>query len=111
MALPIKYNLRNLMVRRGTTLTTALGIALTVRKELPLSAGQGGSAASAVAGAVATNALCGSPLPTEALLDACLLAESTVAGRHLDNLAPSLLGGICLVLTRSRMERAHGRAS
>jgi homoserine kinase len=75
----------------------AAGIALTVRKELPLSAGQGGSAASAVAGAVATNALCGSPLPAEALLDACLLAESTVAGRHLDNLAPSLLGGICLV--------------
>jgi homoserine kinase len=50
-----------------------------------------------VAGAVAANALCGSPLPTEALLDACLVAESTVAGRHLDNLAPSLLGGICLV--------------
>jgi homoserine kinase len=75
----------------------ASGIALTVQKELPLSAGQGGSAASAVAGAVAANALCGSPLPTEALLDACLVAESTVAGRHLDNLAPSLLGGICLV--------------
>lgn len=75
----------------------ASGIALTVRKELPLSAGQGGSAASAVAGAVATNALCGSPLPADALLDACLVAESTVAGRHLDNLAPSLLGGICLV--------------
>jgi len=36
-------------------------------------------------------------LPTDALLDACLVAESTVAGRHLDNLAPSLLGGICLV--------------
>ena len=73
------------------------GIALTVKKELPLSAGQGGSAASAVAGAVAANALCGSPLPTDALLDACLLAESKVAGRHLDNLAPSLLGGICLI--------------
>ena len=75
----------------------AAGVALTVTKELPLSAGQGGSAASAVAGAVAANALCGSPLPVEALLDACLLAEATVAGRHLDNLAPSLLGGICLV--------------
>jgi len=73
------------------------GIALTVKKELPLAAGQGGSAASAVAGAVAANALCGSPLPAEALLDACLVAESTVAGRHLDNLAPSLLGGICLI--------------
>ena len=79
------------------TRAPAAGIALTVKKDLPLSAGQGGSAASAVAGAVAANALCGSPLPVDALLDACLVAESTVAGRHLDNLAPSLLGGICLV--------------
>ena len=75
----------------------ASGVALTVEKGLPLSAGQGGSAASAVAGAVAANALCGSPLSSDALLEACLLAEATVAGRHLDNLAPSLLGGICLV--------------
>lgn len=75
----------------------APGIALTVRKELPLSAGQGGSAASAVAGAVAAHALCGSPLTSDTLLEACLVAEATVAGRHLDNLAPSLLGGICLV--------------
>ena len=75
----------------------ASGVALTVTKGLPLAAGQGGSAASAVAGAVAANALCGSPLTAEALLDACLLAEATVAGRHLDNLAPSLLGGVCLV--------------
>jgi len=81
----------------GGTRPPASGIALTVKKGLPLSAGQGGSAASAVAGAVAANALCGSPLASEALLDACLVAESTVAGRHLDNLAPSLLGGICLV--------------
>jgi len=81
----------------GGTKPPASGIALAVKKELPLSAGQGGSAASAVAGAVAANALCGAPLSTDALLDACLIAESTVAGRHLDNLAPSLLGGICLV--------------
>lgn len=81
----------------GGVPSRAPGVALTVTKQLPLSAGQGGSAASAVAGAVAVNALCGSPLVPEALLDACLLAEATVAGRHLDNLAPSLLGGICLV--------------
>src|SRR5262245_11210485 len=30
MNIPIAYNLRNLMVRRGTTIMTALGIALTV---------------------------------------------------------------------------------
>ena len=80
----------------GTT-TPAGGIALTVKKGLPLSAGQGGSAASAVAGAAAVNALLGSPLGIPALLSACLAAEETVAGRHLDNIAPSLLGGIVLV--------------
>jgi homoserine kinase len=75
----------------------AAGIALSVTKGLPLSAGQGGSAASAVAGAAAVNALLGAPLDTRALLGAALTAEETVAGRHLDNIAPSLMGGIVLV--------------
>lgn len=88
------------VIRAATALGTtspAGGIALTVTKGLPLSAGQGGSAASAVAGAAAVNALIGSPLGTDALLAACLAAEEAVAGRHLDNIAPSLLGGIVLV--------------
>jgi homoserine kinase len=84
------------MRRRGARLP-APGIALTVRKALPLSGGQGGSAASAVAGAVAADALCGSVLDRTSLLACCLLAEERVAGRHLDNIAPSLLGGIVLV--------------
>lgn len=82
--------------RRGARLP-ASGIALTVRKALPLSGGQGGSAASAVAGAAATNALLGGPLGVLELLEACLVAESAVAGRHADNIAPSLLGGAVLV--------------
>jgi len=82
--------------RRGLSLS-APGIALRVRKQLPLSGGQGGSAASAVAGAVAANALLGAALEQTALLECCLLAEETVAGRHLDNIVPSLLGGIVLV--------------
>lgn len=80
------------------------GLTLWCRKGLPLSGGQGGSAASAVAGAVATNALLGNPLGTDALLAACLDAESTVAGRHLDNIAASLLGGIVLVRTLDPIE-------
>jgi homoserine kinase len=80
------------------------GLTLWCRKELPLSGGQGGSAASAVAGAVATNALLGNPLGTEALLASCLDAESAVAGRHLDNIAASLLGGIVLVRTLDPIE-------
>ncbi len=73
------------------------GIALSVRKGLPLSGGQGGSAASAVAGAAAANALFGSVLDTATLLECCLVAEAKVAGRHLDNIAPALMGGIVLI--------------
>lgn len=73
------------------------GIALTVRKGLPLSGGQGGSAASAVAGAAAANALFGGLLDTNAVLRCSLAAEAKVAGRHLDNIAPALLGGIVLI--------------
>ena len=79
--------------------TPAAGISLRVTKGLPLAAGQGGSAASAVAGASAVNALIGSPLGRDEILAAALDAETKVAGRHLDNIAPSLMGGI--VLTRT----------
>jgi homoserine kinase len=73
------------------------GIALTVTKGLPLCGGQGGSAASAVAGAVAVNALLGQPLDSRALVAACLDAEEIVSGRHADNIITSLLGGIVLI--------------
>jgi len=73
------------------------GIRLTVRKGLPLSSGQGGSGASAVAGAAAANGVLGSPFRLEELLESCLAAETAVAGRHADNVAPSLLGGAVLV--------------
>lgn len=76
---------------------TTVGVALRIEKHLPLAGGQGGSAASAIAGAVAVNALLGSPLDQQELLLAALVAEERVAGRHLDNLAPALLGGIILV--------------
>ncbi|HKU60995.1 MAG TPA: homoserine kinase [Gemmatimonadales bacterium] len=86
-----------LAVLRRAGVTPERGIGLRVRKGLPLAGGQGGSAASAVAGAVATNALLGSPLEREALIEACLDAEEAVAGRHADNVAPALLGGIVLL--------------
>ena len=73
------------------------GIALTVHKGLPLSGGQGGSAASAVAAAVAINGLLGNPLDRKTLIGACLAAEESVSGRHADNIVPSLLGGIVLI--------------
>ena len=73
------------------------GIAIEIEKGLPLASGLGSSAASAVAAAYAANALFGNQLPTEALLPACLEAEAAVSGRHADNVAPALLGGILLI--------------
>jgi homoserine kinase len=82
--------------RRGVTMR-GQGVALIARKGLPLSGGQGGSAASAAAGASATNALLGAALDVSALLACSLDAEAKVSGRHLDNIASALLGGIVLV--------------
>ena len=74
------------------------GVELEVRKGLPLSAGMGGSAASAVAAALAVDELAGSNLPPEALLRCALEGEAVASGSsHPDNAAPSLLGGLVLV--------------
>ncbi|MGH7704198.1 MAG: homoserine kinase, partial [Gemmatimonadales bacterium] len=86
---------REVLRRAGVERET--GLVLSVEKGLPLAAGQGGSAASAVAAAVAVNHLLGNPLSRQGLLEACLTAEEAVAGRHADNVAPSLLGGIVLI--------------
>ena len=80
------------------------GIALHITKGLPLSGGQGGTADSAVAGAVAANLLCGAGLDRHALLECAMEAEASVAGRHADNLAPSLLGGLVLVRSVEPMD-------
>jgi homoserine kinase len=76
-----------------------VGVRLTLEKRLPLSGGQGGSAASAVAGAVAVNRLLGGPLDAIALFECALVAESRLSGRHGDNVASALFGGVILVRT------------
>jgi len=75
------------------------GLELTIEKGLPMAAGMGGSGASAVAGAVAADAVLGLRLPRTELLAAALTAEEVVSGRHPDNVAPSLLGGAVLTLS------------
>jgi homoserine kinase len=74
------------------------GVALTIRKGLPLSSGLGGSAASAVAAVVAVDALAGARLSSDALLSCAFQGERDGAGSaHADNIAPSLMGGLVLV--------------
>ena len=74
------------------------GIELSIVKGVPLSAGMGGSAASAVAAAAATNALLGTPFATEELLPFALEGERAAADPPpWDNVIASLLGGLVLV--------------
>lgn len=78
------------------------GVALTVHKGVPLASGLGGSAASAVAGAVAADALVEARLGPQALLECALAGEAGGSGAaHADNVAPSLSGGFVLVLPGS----------
>jgi len=77
------------------------GLKVTVEKGLPMSGGMGGSAASSVGGALAAfHALGISPSEKELMLCA-LEGEAAVAGRHLDNIAPCVLGGVALVLSNN----------
>jgi homoserine kinase len=73
------------------------GVALTLQKGMPIGSGLGSSAASAAAAAYAVNLLIGSPLRKAELIGPCLDAEAAVAGRHADNVAAALLGGLILV--------------
>ena len=70
------------------------GVELSLRKDIPGN-GLGSSAASAVAGGFAVNALFGSPLSKTDLLLPCSAAEASVSGGYfLDNTAASLFGGV-----------------
>jgi len=70
------------------------GVELTILKNIP-GTGLGSSAASAVASAVAVNALFGNKLDREELIPACAEAERSISGgSFIDNVSASLFGGI-----------------
>ena len=74
------------------------GLKVDILKGIPLGSGMGGSAASAVAGIVAANALFPTPLEEHRLLKYALIGEAVASGsKHGDNVYPSLLGGMVLV--------------
>jgi homoserine kinase len=72
---------------------------VTIEKGLPLAGGMGGSAASSVAGAYAAALALGQNPDPRDILAAALEGESAVAGCHLDNIAPSVVGGLALSLS------------
>ncbi|HYH05432.1 MAG TPA: homoserine kinase [Thermoanaerobaculia bacterium] len=69
---------------------------VSIEKGLALAGGMGGSAASSVAGAYAAGLALGQAPNTRDVLAAALAGESFVAGWHLDNIAPSTVGGLAL---------------
>lgn len=76
----------------------SFGIRLVLDKRMPIGSGLGSSAASSVAAAMAVNALLAKPLPRMELLKFTMEGERKASGTaHADNVAPSLLGGVCLV--------------
>ena len=92
---------RNVVTVAAEAMLRALGegggVRAWLRKGIPQSGGLGGSAASSVAGAYAAAVASGhDPSPLE-VMAAALTAEATVAGRHLDNIAACVLGGLTLV--------------
>lgn len=79
------------------------GFDIQIDKGIALGSGMGGSAASAVAALVAANALLDQPLDVAALYPFALDGEVQASGgRHGDNVAPMLLGGLVLA-TEQRM--------
>jgi len=75
------------------------GFELEIEKGIPLGSGLGGSAASAVAGVVAAAALVDEPLDRTRLLKFAMQGEAVASGSvHVDNIAPSLFGGLVLTV-------------
>lgn len=75
------------------------GVQLDIVKGIPLGSGLGGSAASAVAAVVAANALLDVARPPLELLKFAMHGEHVASGSiHVDNIAPSLFGGLVLTV-------------
>lgn len=99
---------KNVAAIAATAWLRAAGIGqrpiVSIKKGLPLAGGMGGSAASSVGGALAAARAAGaSPSPRE-IMAAALEGEASASGRHLDNIVPSLLGGLGLVLSVDPIE-------
>ncbi len=77
----------------------AFGFELELEKGIPLSSGLGGSAASAVAAVVAANEVLPAPRAPIELLKFAMHGEAVASGSmHVDNIAPSLFGGLVLTV-------------
>ncbi len=96
--------------RRFERVTRAAGkeietLQVTLDKRLPVGSGLGSSASSIVATLVALNRFFGKPLNRLQLLELMAEMEGAISGDvHLDNIAPSLLGGLRLCMPDGRQQ-------
>jgi homoserine kinase len=87
------------LVSMASALSLPFGMEISIEKGIPLGSGLGGSAASAVAAVVAANALLETPLSKLELLKFAMQGEAVASGSvHVDNIAPSLFGGLVLTV-------------
>ena len=87
------------LISMAGALALPFGFEVSIDKGIPLGSGLGGSAASAVAAVVAANALLDTPLTKLELLKFAMQGEAVASGSvHVDNIAPSLFGGLVLTV-------------
>jgi len=79
-------------------------VSITLEKNMPIGSGLGSSACSVVATLVAMNEFCNKPLNAKKLLLLMGEIEGEISGSiHYDNVAPSYLGGLQIILEDSKI--------
>jgi homoserine kinase len=81
------------------------GFDVVIEKKIKPGSGLGSSAASAAGVVVAANELLGNPLSYKELITLAMEGEAMASGsRHMDNVAPCILGGTVLIRDSSQMD-------
>jgi len=81
------------------------GLSFNIQKTVKPGSGLGSSSSAAVAGAFAVNELLGNPFTRKELLPFAGAGEKLASNQlHFDNVAPSLLGGFCVVRSNVEMD-------
>jgi homoserine kinase len=96
---PEKNTAGRALIAMHDALKPGFGFEMEIEKGIPLGSGLGGSAASAVGAVVAANALLDKPCNKLDLLKFAMQGEAVASGSlHVDNISPSLFGGLVLTV-------------
>ena len=96
---PARNTAGQALLAMQAALNLPFGFSMEIQKGIPLGSGLGGSAASAVGAVVAANAILPQPCSKLELLKFAMQGEAVASGSlHVDNIAPSLFGGLVLTV-------------